>query len=127
MGSGDLTFLCVTLFVLVLLVSLSRQESQLRFSAAVRRGKYGDNPSEVDMILYDIKSFDQQVQSSTNPDAKSKTYRIGHFPHTTVGVEHRQRIGLRRSMGWDSGMSSGCYFDGMIVVGPADLPIFEER
>lgn len=38
------------------------QETQLRFSPAVRRGKYGDNPSEVDMILYDIKSFDQQVR-----------------------------------------------------------------
>lgn len=40
------------------------QETQLRFTPAVRRGKLGDNPSEVDMILYDIKSFDQQVEDA---------------------------------------------------------------
>lgn len=43
---------------------LALQETQLRFSPAVRGGKHGDIPSEVDMILYDIKSFDQQVQCS---------------------------------------------------------------
>ncbi|CAM9638144.1 unnamed protein product, partial [Hapterophycus canaliculatus] len=57
------------------------KESQLRFSAAVRRGKYGDNPSEVDMILYDIKSFDQQVRKLATG------YRLKRFKDLLPGLE----------------------------------------
>lgn len=37
------------------------QEAQLRFRSALRQGKWGATPSELDMVLYDIKTFDQQV------------------------------------------------------------------
>ncbi|CAM9221249.1 unnamed protein product, partial [Sphacelaria rigidula] len=40
----------------------SIKEAQLRFSSALRQGKRGAAPSEVDMVLYDIKTFDQQVR-----------------------------------------------------------------
>eukprot|EP00903_Cladosiphon_okamuranus_P008396 g8072.t1 len=57
------------------------KETQLRFSPAVRRGKYGENPSEVDMILYDIKSFDQQVRKVATG------YRIKRFKELLPGLD----------------------------------------
>ncbi|CAM9652980.1 unnamed protein product, partial [Ectocarpus fasciculatus] len=57
------------------------KETQLRFTPAVRRGKLGDNPSEVDMILYDIKSFDQQVRKLATG------YRLKRFKELLPGLD----------------------------------------
>lgn len=47
--------------VVIPVVSSLSQDAQLRFSPALRNAKYGANPTEMDMILYDIKSIDKQV------------------------------------------------------------------
>ena len=78
----------------VIPIRVELQETQLRFSPAVRRGKYGDNPSEVDMILYDIKSFDQQVRCSALYGCR-RNVKIRQEIHSATGIYARRMRCLR--------------------------------